>query len=71
VAMGLKEKGADGEKGGDGVGPSGGGGAHDDDDHGGETAHRSKDGDEVSCWPAREIVLNHVMLRGDAILSGS
>lgn len=45
--MGLKEKGADGEKG-EGVAASGGG-AHDDDDHGGEPGHRSKDEDEVSC----------------------
>jgi len=50
--MGLKEKGADGDV----VGPSGGVGAHDDDDHGGETAHRSKDGDEVSRWPMKEVL---------------
>ena len=50
--MGLKEKGADGDKG-EGV-VAGGGGAHDDDDHGGEAGHRSKDEDEVSCWFERD-----------------
>lgn len=49
--MGLKEKGgADGDKGDEAATPaSGGGAAHDDDDHAAaDTAHRSKDGDEVS-----------------------